>query len=124
MNISAVFFCALVLLEDICTCMEVQNSTKLDIFHKETSMKHSQDQELDKSQDMFCSSCLKPKTFLFGCVFLLIVSMPIAALFIVKQYYARQKGEFPYKHFEEESAAIWHEDEEHEDNFSSRIEIG
>ena len=107
--IASVF--SLLFIGDICLGLGIDNSTNPVIALNRTEW-HSQNQEPvneelveEKSLNSFCPTCVKPKTLVFGCIFLLIVFIPFAALFMVKKYYSMQNDEFPYKHCEDESGA-------------------
>merc|ERR1711892_1137087 len=57
--------------------------------------------EYNESRNIF-SSTMKPNSFIFGTIILLVGTLPFAALIVAKRYYAKNNNDFPYKHFEDE----------------------
>ena len=105
MEIFSSFVFAFAWLGGICLGMSNED-TNLDVAQNRTVLHQERfkvEAVEDRSQNSVCPACLKPQTLVFSCIFLLIVSIPFVALFVVKHYYAKQKEQFPYKRYENES---------------------
>merc|ERR1711892_358117 len=130
MNIFLIFFAALILVEqraecsakDISTIIEENQNRTAQIEQKDTFQNMRNlitemtrlDQELlsiqkmkaeDNDRRYIFSSAMKPKSFIFGTIILLVGTLPFAALIVAKRYYAKNNDDFPYQHFEDEPRA-------------------
>merc|ERR1712106_1035726 len=124
------FFAALILVEhraegsakDISTIIE-ENQNRTAQFEQKDTFQNMRnlltemariDQELlsiqkikaenNDSRNIF-SSAMKPKSFIFGTIILLVGTLPFAALIVAKRYYAKNNDDVPYQHFEDEPRA-------------------
>ena len=85
---------------------EDQDTTNVLQFGEKDSLKL--ERVARENRHSFCANCLKPKTYIFGSILLLVGCVPFAALFIAKRYYAKRNDDVPYGHFETESGTVCH----------------